>query len=264
MATRGSRRRFWGFLRPSAVLNNTSSPSTSIHTIVTCGRPLAPSVTTCPYALSSSNRFADSGSLIAMMSSSCLKGYSSPEVEASAISPSRCMFSTRASRLPPTSQLRKERSMTTLPGNDDLLVTLDRVVQDPLAYFDGAGRTTKVRVDQWQARDVLMHFVYFHDATAWGIQSAAQGGPPWAVPADADTVNEVCRRLHEHESFDELLTQVRQAHARLQRAVGNAPDLARPCFKRPTGEAMTGRQRLELLARHWAEHVRELESAARA
>jgi hypothetical protein len=142
------------------------------------------------------------------------------------------------------------------------LEDLDRVVRDTLAYFDGPGRTTTARVDRWQARDVLMHFIYFHDATAWGIQSAAMGGPPWPVPADADTVNEVCRRLHADESLDELLTQVRLAHARLQRAVRDAPDLDRPCFRRSTGEAMTGRQRLELLARHWREHVRELQAAA--
>jgi hypothetical protein len=80
---------------------------------------------------------------------------------------------------------------------------------------------------------------------------AGAGGP--------DTVNEVCRRLHEQESVDELLTQVRYAHARLMRAARNAPDLDKPCFQRATGEVMTGRQRLELLARHWAEHVQELQ-----
>ncbi len=151
--------------------------------------------------------------------------------------------------------------MTTLPTKEVLLANLDRVAQDTLAYFDGPGRVTDARVDQWQARDVLMHFIYFHDATAWGIQSAALGGPPWPVPADSDTVNEVCRHLHEHESLDELLAQVRQAHARLVRAARNAPDLDKPCFQRATGELMTGRQRLELLARHWAEHVRELQVA---
>jgi len=109
-----------------------------------------------------------------------------------------------------------------------------------------------------------MHFIYFHDATAWGIQSAGLGGPPWPVPADSDTVNEVCRRLHEHESLDELLTQLRQSHARLVRAAGSASDLDKPCFQRATGELMTGRQRLELLARHWAEHVQELQGAATA
>jgi hypothetical protein len=152
--------------------------------------------------------------------------------------------------------------MTTPASKNALLANLDRVVQDTLAYFAGPGRTTTARVDRWQARDVLMHFIYFHDATAWGIQSAAMGGPPWPVPADADTVNEVCRRLHEHESLDELLTQVRQAHARLVRVVGNAPDIDQPCFRRSNGETMTGRQRLELLARHWTEHVDALQAAA--
>jgi len=149
-------------------------------------------------------------------------------------------------------------------ASDDAIATLDKVVQDALTYFGGPGRTTSARVDRWQARDVLMHFIYFHDATAWGIQSAAQDGPPWPVPADADTVNEVSRRLHEHESLEELLTQVRQAHARLMHAARNARDLDRPCFRRSNGETMTGRQRLELLARHWSEHVRELQAAAKA
>jgi len=154
--------------------------------------------------------------------------------------------------------------MTTTPSKEELAANLDRVVQETLGYFDGPGRATDARVDRWQARDVLMHFLYYHQATAWGVRSAALGGPPWPVPADADTVNEVCRRLHEHESFDELLGQVRQAHARLMRAVRDAPDVEAPCFRRSTGDTATVRQRLELLARHWAEHVKELQQAAPA
>ena len=153
--------------------------------------------------------------------------------------------------------------MSTMPRTEVPLANLDRVVQETLAYFEGPGRATNARVDRWQARDVLMHFIYFHDATAWGIQSVALGGPPWPVPADSDTVNEVCRRLHEHESFDELLAQVRQAHARLVRVAGRAPDLDKPCFQRATGELMTGQQRLELLARHWTEHIQQLQEAAK-
>jgi hypothetical protein len=152
--------------------------------------------------------------------------------------------------------------MATEKSNDALIADLDRVARETLAYFDGPGRRTDARVDRWQARDIMMHFIYFHDATAWGIEATAGGGPPWPVPADADTVNEVCRRLHEHESFDELLTQLRQAHARLMRAAREAPDLDRPCFQRSNGERLTGRQRLELLARHWAAHLGELQVAA--
>ncbi|MCQ6473321.1 hypothetical protein, partial [Vibrio parahaemolyticus] len=91
----------------------------------------------------------------------------------------------------------------------------------------------------------LMHFLYFHDATAWGIQSVAIGGPPWPLPTGADTINEVCGRLHEHETVDDLLAQLRLAHARLVRAVRSSPDIEKPCFQRPTGELITGRQRLE-------------------
>jgi hypothetical protein len=146
-------------------------------------------------------------------------------------------------------------------SDDALIQDLDRAVTEVLAYFAGPGRTSSARVDRWQARDVLQHFIYFHDATAWGIQSAALGGPLWPVPGDSDIVNEVCRRLHEHEAFDDLLVQVRLAHGRLMRAARSAPDLGRPCFRRANGEQLTGRQRLELLARHWREHVIELQAA---
>lgn len=89
-------------------------------------------------------------------------------------------------------------------------------------------------------------------------------GPLWPVPGDSDIVNEVCRRLHADESFDELLLQVRLAHGRLLRAARAAPDLDQPCFRRANGQVLTGRQRLELLAKHWREHVQELQAAERS
>ena len=91
--------------------------------------------------------------------------------------------------------------MATPSSKEALMDELDRVVRDTLAFFDGAGRVTAARVDRWHARDVLMHFIYFHDATAWGLQSAALGGPPWPLPTDADGINEVCRRLHDLEDL---------------------------------------------------------------
>src|SRR5207302_553011 len=65
------------------------------------------------------------------------------------------------------------------PSNEALLTELDRVVKETLAYFDGAGRSTSARVDRWQARDILMHFIYFHDATAWD----AGRGARWSAVA---------------------------------------------------------------------------------
>jgi hypothetical protein len=147
-------------------------------------------------------------------------------------------------------------------SRDMLLADLDRAALETLTYFDGSGRTTDARIDRWQARDVLQHFIYFHDATAWGIASSTQGGPPWVLPADADTINEVWRRLHEHESFDDLLAQLRLSHARLMRAARASTNLDAPCVKTASGEVLTVRQRLERITRHWGEHVRELQEAA--
>jgi hypothetical protein len=48
------------------------------------------------------------------------------------------------------------------------------------------------------------------------------------------------------------------------RAGREVQDLDAPCLRRPNGEILTVRQRLEVIAHHWAEHVRELEQAARA
>jgi hypothetical protein len=147
--------------------------------------------------------------------------------------------------------------------SDALIQNLDGAVREVLAYFEGPGRTSTAKVDRWQARDVLQHFLYFHDATAWGIQSAAIGGPLWPVPGDSDIVNEFCRRLRAHESYDDLLAQIHLAHGRLMHAARNAPDLDKPCFSRANGETLTGAQRLELLAKHWREHVHELQAAER-
>src|SRR3990172_1016657 len=119
------------------------------------------------------------------------------------------------------------------PTKDELLANLDRAARETFAYFEGAGRTPAARVDRWQARDVLQHFIYFHDATAWGMQSVALGGPPWPLAADSDTINEVWRRLRGHESLDELLAQLRQAHARLMRAGGEGQGLGPPPPRRP-------------------------------
>ena len=140
---------------------------------------------------------------------------------------------------------------------------LEKVAKQTFRYFDGPGRKNTAKIDKWKARDVLQHFIYFHDATAWGIQSVALGGPVWSLPADSDTINEVCRRLHEKENVDDLLQQLKQSHARLIRAAKSSPDLNKPCFKRTNGETLTGQQRLELLAKHWTEHVEELKTAAK-
>jgi hypothetical protein len=147
-----------------------------------------------------------------------------------------------------------------MAAGNSAVTKLDQVVARTLAYFEGPGRNSEARIDRWEARDVLMHFIYFHEATAWGIRSVGVGGPVWTVPADWDTINEICRIVHEGETLDELMGQVRQAHARLLRALANSPDLDRPCLQRPDGTLMTGNERVDAITEHWHEHLVELDA----
>ncbi len=146
--------------------------------------------------------------------------------------------------------------------DEELIQQLEDTVAETLAYFDGPGQTTDARVGDWAAWDVLAHFLYWHQATAWGIASASAGGPPWKMSAGADEANRVTTLLHQGESFADLLAQLRGEQERLVRAARALGDLDLPATERPDGELLTARQRLERIAAHWSEHLRELREAS--
>ncbi|MGD9891173.1 MAG: hypothetical protein AB7R89_03580 [Dehalococcoidia bacterium] len=151
--------------------------------------------------------------------------------------------------------------MTTPSTKDDLLLALDRAVQETLTYFDGPGRAA-APPGQWGAWDVLAHFHYWHDATAWGIASASLGGPPWQLSGSADTINAAALAVRAAEGFDDLLRQLQQAQARLLHVARTAPDLDAPAFRMSDGRLVSVGQRLETIARHWRGHVAALQSGS--
>jgi hypothetical protein len=118
------------------------------------------------------------------------------------------------------------------------------------------------RVADWDARDVAAHFIYWHDATGWGIASASAGGPAWPIPSGPDPINEATLRLHQDETLEEILDELSQSQRRLLRAAQDAPDLESPAFVRADGTAVSGRARLEAIARHWRTHLEALRASA--
>ena len=151
--------------------------------------------------------------------------------------------------------------MTRPSTKEELLTSLDRAVQETLTYFDGPGRTAAAPSDQWGAWEVLAHFLYWHDATAWGIASATLGGPPWQLSGSADAINAAALVVHAEDGFDDLLQQLRQAHTRLRHVARAAPDLDAPAFRMEDGRLVSIGQRLETIARHWQGHVAALRDA---
>ena len=153
--------------------------------------------------------------------------------------------------------------MTSPSTKDELLRSLDRAVQEALTYFDGPGRTTESG-EEWGAWEVLAHFLYWHEATAWGIASATLGGPPWHLSGSADAINAAALVVHAQDGFDDLLQQLQQAHTRLLHVARAAPELVldAPAFQMTDGRLISVGQRLETIARHWRGHVDALRTAA--
>lgn len=151
--------------------------------------------------------------------------------------------------------------MTGEPAREQLISTLNQTVEETLGYFEGMGRSSAARIDQWGASETLAHLPYWHYATAWGIASAGAGGPPWQVSAGADQTNATCLTLHQGESIPDLVAQLRRLHGRLVRVAAGASDLDAAAFRMPDGRTVSTGQRLETIARHWRGHLDALRQA---
>ncbi len=144
---------------------------------------------------------------------------------------------------------------------ETLIADLDSAVNTVLAYFEGPGQSTTTRIGDWGAWEVLAHFLYWHEATAKGMESVARGDGPMSVTIETDSMNAESVRLHQGESFADLVREARRLQAGLTDAARLLGDLDAVILERPERSA-TARQRLETIARHWQGHVAALESGA--
>ncbi len=151
--------------------------------------------------------------------------------------------------------------MTTNKQVDSLLAALDKTIQDTLAYFDDPGSKSKARVGDWGAWEVLCHFLFWHEATIEGMESVALGGDPYRADANVDELNARALAKYQGNSFLNLTAHLRESEERLQRAARKLPNLDVPVMMRANGTLLSGRERLELINRHWAGHVAELQAA---
>jgi len=152
----------------------------------------------------------------------------------------------------------------TAQHRDQLIAELEAAVNETLAWFEGPGRASQARIERWGVWEVLAHLPYWHEATAWGIASAAHGGPPWLISGTPDEINDAALRTRAGESIEAIVAQLRQATARLLRVAREAPDLEATVFRFPDGRTLSAGQRLEMIARHWRSHIQQLSERATA
>ena len=149
--------------------------------------------------------------------------------------------------------------MSTAQELDEMLSTLETIVNEALAYFEGPGATSTARVGDWGPREVLCHFLFWHEATAQGIESAISGGP-LVLDAPVDELNDQAVAQHAGEEMPQLVARARELQEQLVRAARRLSNLDVVVMQRPNNPPMTARQRLDRIAQHWQAHIAELQA----
>ena len=147
---------------------------------------------------------------------------------------------------------------------EDLITALEQSVEAGLAYFQGSGGQAQVRVGKWGPREVLCHLVWWHQATVEGMESVLSGGKPYRFYASVDEMNARAVGRLAGRDIAQLAELVRQLQARLVHAARTLPDPNATVLVSGDGSGRSVLQRLETIARHWNEHVKELPAPSAA
>jgi hypothetical protein len=154
---------------------------------------------------------------------------------------------------------------------EDLITAVTQSVESGLAYFQGAGSQTRVKIGHWEPREVLCHLVWWHQVTVEGMESVASGGPPYRIYASVDEMNaravgRLAGRAVNHAGTygASLLDLARQWQERLVQAARALSDPHTIVLIMGDGHGRSVQQRLETITQEWNEHVRDLQALSAA
>jgi hypothetical protein len=154
---------------------------------------------------------------------------------------------------------------------DDLIAALEQSVEAGLAYFQGPGSQSTVKVGRYLPRDILCQLLWWHEATAEGMESVEKAGAPYRIYASVDEMNARAvgrlagREINQPGTYGpSLVESVRQCQARLVKAARAIPDPNATVLVMGDGSGRSVLQRLETMAQHWSEQVRDLQALSAA
>lgn len=147
---------------------------------------------------------------------------------------------------------------------ESLITALEQSVEAGLSYFQSTQGQSHVKIGRWGARELLCHLVWWHQATAEGMEAVASGGTPYRIYASVDEMNARAVGRLSGKTVDQLAELTRQWHARLVKAARGCADLNATVLVFGDGSGRSVQQRLEAMAHHWSEHLKELKALSAA
>src|SRR5216683_3143667 len=137
---------------------------------------------------------------------------------------------------------------------DSLITALEQSVESGLAYFQGPGSQSKVKIGRYGPREFLCQLVWWHQITVEGMESVAAGGAPYRIYASVDEMN--ARALGRMAGTDinqsttygaSLVDSARQWQARLVKAARALPNPNTIVLIMGDGNGRSVQQRLETI-----------------
>jgi hypothetical protein len=147
---------------------------------------------------------------------------------------------------------------------EERITALEQSVEAGLAYFQGPGGQAKVKIGHWGPREVLCTLVWWYQATVEGMESVLSGGKPYRFYASVDEMNARAVGRAAGKDIAQLANTARQLQARLVQAARALPDLNTTVLVSGDGRGRSALQRLETMAQHWNERVKELQTLSAA
>ena len=136
---------------------------------------------------------------------------------------------------------------------EEMIEDVERTVAEGLAYFVGLDYGSRPDAE-W----VLRHMIFWHRASAEGMESVLAGGPPFRIPGTVDEMNDRAASDTAGLTTTEVVDSLRDLQARMVAAVRKLDDPETTVVVLSDGTERPASQRLRMTAFHWKGHLDEL------
>jgi len=150
--------------------------------------------------------------------------------------------------------------MTAGQSMDESIAALEHSVEEGLSHFRRLEAEAKIQAGKWGPRETLCQLVWWHQASAEGMESVVSGGAPYHIYASTNEMNARAVGRFSGQSVAQLADKVQQYQTRL---IAAARALANPqaiVFIHRDGSEDSAQRRFESITQQWKACVGEIQA----
>ena len=108
---------------------------------------------------------------------------------------------------------------------ESILTNLDGLVSQLCSLLGTQGLASPVKLGTWGPKEILRHFLFWHQVTIEGMESVSKGDPPIRLTAPVDELNAQAVARDSSKSSTQLIAEFSQLQERLRMATMSLPSL---------------------------------------